>query len=212
MSSELIERLYYFGFVSSLFFGLRFAIQWLYSETAGKSVVPKSFWWLSILGNITLLIHSLIQMQFHVALVQSLNGVISWRNLDFMSNKPKSFRFTLVLLLCSGALCVLYFVFFSSAWFAIPSGRELNFGWHLFGMLGIFLFSSRFIVQWWQTEKAKKSTLSLTFWWMSFIGGLFSLVYFAKISDPVNLIGPAIGIIPYFRNLMLLYKKEPEAA
>lgn len=99
MSPDL-SALYPLGYLSTLAFGLRFFIQWLYSEAKGQCVVVRPFWWLSLIGNILLLTHALIQMQFHVALVQAINGVISWRNLDLMRplSQQKTLRFTVALM------------------------------------------------------------------------------------------------------------------
>lgn len=213
MPQEWVQVLYPLGYLSSVLFGVRFLVQWLYSESKGKSVVPPLFWWLSLAGNFALLIHSMIQMQFHVALMQSLNGVVSWRNLDLSGKTPRSFTFTVILMGISSLTTSLYFILFSREWFAMPGGGvDLFFGWHLLGMLGIGLFASRFMLQWWLAEISQRSTLPLIFWWMSLSGALISILYFAKISDPVNLIGPLLGMIPYIRNLMLLYKKEPKTA
>jgi lipid-A-disaccharide synthase len=78
----------------------------------------------------------------------------------------------------------------------------------MLGFSGILLFNSRFLIQWWEAETLKKSTLGPLFWWMSVSGGSLSIIYFAYIADPVNLIGPSLGMIPYIRNLMLIYKKR----
>lgn len=37
-----------FGFIGQFIFGLRFIIQWIYSEIKKKSVIPFSFWYLSL--------------------------------------------------------------------------------------------------------------------------------------------------------------------
>ncbi|QLH36144.1 MAG: lipid-A-disaccharide synthase N-terminal domain-containing protein [Parachlamydiaceae bacterium] len=82
-----------------------------------------------------------------------------------------------------------------------------------FGFAGLILFNSRFWIQWWHAEQTQTSTLGRSFWWISLAGALCSIAYFARIQDPVNLIGPVIGMIPYVRNLMLLHKsKSPETA
>jgi lipid-A-disaccharide synthase len=46
--------------------------------------------------------------------------------------------------------------------------------------------------------------LGAQFWWLSLVGDLMTLAYFTQIYDPVNIVGPALGLIPYIRNLMLL--------
>jgi len=38
------------GFAAQLVFSLRFIVQWIASERAGKSVVPVAFWFISLIG------------------------------------------------------------------------------------------------------------------------------------------------------------------
>jgi lipid-A-disaccharide synthase-like uncharacterized protein len=43
------------GFSGQALFGSRFLVQWLASERAGRSVIPRIFWYLSLLGGLILL-------------------------------------------------------------------------------------------------------------------------------------------------------------
>ena len=47
------------GFVAQGLFTMRFAVQWIASERAGRSVVPMAFWWFSIGGGLLLLVYAL---------------------------------------------------------------------------------------------------------------------------------------------------------
>lgn len=213
--------LYPLGFLSSIAFGARFIVQWIQSERNGKSVVPPLFWHLSLFGNITLLIHAFIQVQYHICFVQTCNTVISWRNLNLLQQKKRPYSLqTVLIILClslllmSGLFAIQdYYFLKESSWFRIPvtpwqsnAALSIPFIWHLIGFLGFSLFSSRFWIQWWSAEKTGQSVLSPSFWWISLVGALLSLIYSARIFDPVNAIGPLIGIVPYIRNLMLMKK------
>lgn len=220
------EWLYPIGFLSSIAFSSRMLLQWITSEVKGQSVVMPIFWKLSLCGNILLALHSLIQVQFHVCLIQTCNAVISWRNLNLM--KPLDQQNTLsqtIKILVIATLSIFsiflfngyYFLGNSDAWFRVPStpwqdnaNLHISFVWHLIGFIGLALFSSRFWVQWWCAEQQKLSYLGGSFWWISLIGESLCLTYFLKIHDPVNSIGPAFGLIPYVRNLMLIYKNQPK--
>ena len=48
-----------FGFLAQFVFFLRFFVQWIHSERQKKSVVPLSFWWLSIIGSVMILIYAI---------------------------------------------------------------------------------------------------------------------------------------------------------
>ena len=183
------------------------------------------FWKLSLCGNILLAVHSFIQVQFHVCLIQACNAVISWRNLNLMQPLEQQATFYRTRQILLYAIMTIFAIFFlhdffllpnTEAWFRITStpwqdnaDLHISFGWHLIGFLGLALFSSRFWIQWWCAEKQKTSYLGSSFWWISLAGESLCLVYFLKIHDPVNSIGPAFGLVPYLRNLMLIYKKQP---
>lgn len=219
--------LYPLGLLSALVFGGRFVVQWLQSEREGKSVVTSLFWKLSLIGNISLALHAFIQVQFHVCFIQACSAVISWRNLNLMkqSGPIHSFRTTVNLLCASGCFVICAFIVqgmlsdHHELWFRVPPSPwraqvvPVSVGWHLIGFLGYALFSSRFWIQWWMAEKKQESYLPISFWWLSLIGAILSCFYFLSIHDVVNMIGPLIGLVPYIRNLMLIYKaKSPSPA
>jgi lipid-A-disaccharide synthase-like uncharacterized protein len=221
MSESWREFLYPLGFISSLAFTARFFIQWLSSEKKQQSIVTPLFWKLSLGGNAFLWIHSIIQFQFHVAFIQTCNAVISWRNLNLIQTSSKPFRLqTVFIFLALGlGLTLLLFgmqmrgensafleAFRIPSWLGQGSKSSIFWGWHWVGFTGLILFNSRFWIQWWLVEKHQKSYLSASFWWMSLAGDLLCLIYFSILGDIVNLIGPAFGLIPYIRNLMLIYK------
>lgn len=211
--------LYPLGFLSSFVFGGRFLVQWAASEKAGRTVVPTLFWQLSLLGNLLLLIHSMIQFQLHLCLFQAINGVISWRNLDLLQNKhpPKTFGTVIFLFITSifstialFAIQDLWLQHEPLDWFRAPatflqisSDSPISLLWHCIGLSGYLLFNSRFWLQWWLAEKNHKSELTPSFWWFSLIGMVISTVYFFRTSDLVQLVGPLIALVPYIRNLML---------
>jgi lipid-A-disaccharide synthase len=214
--------LYPLGFLSAIAFGARFIIQWLQSEKAKKSLVPRSFWQLSLAGNLLLMLHSFIQVQYHVCVVQVCNAVISWRNLNLMQTEKPPLSFKTILFILVGSLLLASLIFAiqdwlfmrQGDWFRVPtapwqsSAFSVSFVWHILGALGSLLFSSRFWVQWWLAERTHSSQLPFSFWWLSLIGALLSIAYFTRIGDSVNLIGPLLGIVPYIRNLMLMQKNQ----
>ncbi len=48
-----------FGFFAQFIFFLRFVIQWIVSEKQKRSIIPVSFWYLSIFGSILILIYAI---------------------------------------------------------------------------------------------------------------------------------------------------------
>ncbi|SLN60997.1 lipid-A-disaccharide synthase [Roseovarius gaetbuli] len=72
------------------------------------------------------------------------------------------------------------------------------------GFLGQLLFSSRFIVQWIASERARNSVMPVVFWWLSLAGGATLLSYAIWRMDPVFIIGQGMGLVVYARNLFLI--------
>lgn len=80
--------------------------------------------------------------------------------------------------------------------------------WTAIGFLGQFFFSLRFLVQWLQSEKARKSVVPVAFWYFSVLGGVTLLVYAIHQEDPVFIFGQGLGLVIYARNLVLIHKSR----
>jgi lipid-A-disaccharide synthase-like uncharacterized protein len=72
------------GFVAQAFFTARFVVQWIASERAGKSVVPLSFWMLSIGGGLLLLAYALYRHDPVFIAGQAFGVFVYLRNLYFV--------------------------------------------------------------------------------------------------------------------------------
>jgi lipid-A-disaccharide synthase-like uncharacterized protein len=84
--------------------------------------------------------------------------------------------------------------------------------WLMIGFLGQALFTARFLVQWIASERKRDSVMPVAFWWLSLLGGLTLLSYASYRQDPVIIVGQAMGLVVYARNLMLLGKARRRAA
>jgi lipid-A-disaccharide synthase-like uncharacterized protein len=82
--------------------------------------------------------------------------------------------------------------------------------WVIFGFLAQFVFFLRFAVQWWASEKEKKSVIPLSFWYLSIIGSVMILVYAIKREDIVFITAQFLALFIYARNIVLR-KKETVA-
>ena len=69
---------------------MRFAVQWIASERAGRSVVPTAFWIFSVVGGLLLLIYSLQRKDPVFIAGQGLGLFIYLRNLQFILRGSKS--------------------------------------------------------------------------------------------------------------------------
>ncbi len=76
--------------------------------------------------------------------------------------------------------------------------------WLVIGFVGQAVFFSRFLVQWIASERAGRSIVPRSFWWISLIGACLLLSYAIHLGDPVFTLGQSAGFIVYFRNLVLI--------
>ena len=72
------------GFLAQALFTARFAVQWIASEKAGRSVVPMAFWLFSVGGGILLLVYALYRRDPVFIAGQSFGVFIYLRNLQFV--------------------------------------------------------------------------------------------------------------------------------
>ena len=86
----------------------------------------------------------------------------------------------------------------------------VEFLWVTFGTVGQLVFFSRWIIQWWSSEKSKTSYIPISFWWCSLVGGVITLIYAHHIGSFPFMLAQAIGIIVYSRNLLLIYRRNNE--
>lgn len=75
------------GLLGQGLFSMRFIIQWIASEKAGKSVVPFSFWLFSLGGSIFLLIYAIYRKDPVFILGQAPNLLIYSRNIWLIKKK-----------------------------------------------------------------------------------------------------------------------------
>ncbi len=77
------------GLTGQAAFGSRFLYQWLTSERAGKSVIPRGFWYLSIVGSILLLVYAIHRRDPVFILGQGFGLIIYSRNLVLLNREAR---------------------------------------------------------------------------------------------------------------------------
>src|SRR3954453_20622304 len=77
------------GFAGQAIFTARFLVQWIASERKRDSVVPVSFWWLSLLGGFLLLGYAISQRDPVFIVGQGAGMVIYVRNLMIVGRKKR---------------------------------------------------------------------------------------------------------------------------
>ncbi len=80
-----------FGLGAQLVFTARFLVQWIASERRGKSYVPVSFWYLSLVGAAMLFAYAAVWKHDPVIVLgQSAGGIVYVRNLMLLHREKVS--------------------------------------------------------------------------------------------------------------------------
>jgi lipid-A-disaccharide synthase-like uncharacterized protein len=80
--------------------------------------------------------------------------------------------------------------------------------WLAVGFTAQMMFAMRFVIQWIYTERARESVVPEAFWYFSLIGGLMLLTYAVYRGDPVFILGQAMGLVVYSRNLYFIRTRK----
>lgn len=219
ISEQIRSLLYPLGFLASFLFAARVFVQWITSEKKKQSHVSHTFWVISLSANLIMTLHSFIQLQYPICIIQALNAVIAWRNLALMRRSLQTWKAPALWMgLTTIGLTFLFWLqgtlIENTSWMRPPKlpwsqeqAHSILWTWHLIGIAGICLFASRFWIQWWVAERHRISALSRSFWWVSLVGSVLSLAYFFRLHDIVNIVSYGTGLIPYLRNLVLIRRQ-----
>jgi len=198
------------GFTAQALYGARFALQWIVSERARKSVIPVHFWYLSVVAEVLLLAYAVHWRDPVIITGQLLGLAIYLRNIEFIHRSMEGVNarsWFLPWVLWSAAAVLAGYIGVPEA---TTRALRVDGFWTVFGLVGQFLFTSRFIVQWLFSERARQSVTPVHFWYLSITGSLMLLAYAIAIKDPVIIVGQAFGFAVYARNLMLLSRERRE--
>jgi len=78
------------GFLAQGLFTMRFLVQWIASERAGRSVIPTAFWIFSIFGGALLLVYALYRKDPVFIAGQAFGVFVYLRNLYFVLHERKA--------------------------------------------------------------------------------------------------------------------------
>lgn len=80
--------------------------------------------------------------------------------------------------------------------------------WLVFGLAAQLVFGSRFVLQWIASERAGKSVMPMSFWFLSIAGGVMTLVYGLVRREPVIIFGQGLSTLIYLRNVVLILRER----
>lgn len=198
----------FLGLFGQLLFFLRGLVQWLASERARRIVVPFIFWWMSLAGTLFILTYNLYRQDLIFVAGSVVPLFIYPRNI-ILARTGRSLDRGLLVALALGFVALTAL----TAWFDLHEKlRDLPTLWLAVGVLGQALWLSRFLLQWWISERIGRSTLPPAFFWVSLFGSVLLLGYAIYRADLVNTLGQCLGAFIYPRSLWLHYRgggKEP---
>lgn len=195
------------GFLAQGFFSARILVQWIMSEKAKRVLSPSLFWVFSLLGAYLLCIYGWLRNDFAIVFGQFISYYIYLWNLKVKgvwAKLPSALRF-LLLATPMAAICMV----------ASNAGEYAQRFLHnddvplwllLFGSAGQFIFTMRFVYQWYYSHRLGVSKLPALFWVLSLVGSLSIVSYGFIRHDIVLIVGQSFGLVAYARNLCLLSK------
>lgn len=77
------------GLLGQAMFMMRFVVQWIHSERHQKSVIPVSFWYLSLVGGLTVLAYGLHKAEPVIILGQLPGTFVYARNLVLIHREKR---------------------------------------------------------------------------------------------------------------------------
>src|SRR3569623_517852 len=80
--------------------------------------------------------------------------------------------------------------------------------WLGVGFGGQAMFAARFIVQWWHSERSRRSVIPMGFWSCSLGGGATLLLSALHRREWVFMVGQASGLVGYLRNMHLIRRER----
>ncbi len=199
--------IYSIGFIAQILFSSRMILQWIISEKNKKVLTPVLFWEISLFASFLLFVYGYLRHDFSIMLGQTITYYIYIRNIQ-LQNDWKKLHLTLRWFILLFPVFIVLYSYNNNVYDldnllrneAIPK-------WLLWtGIIGQVLFTLRFVYQWIYSEKIKDSVLPLGFWVISLVGSLIIFIYAIIRKDPVLLAGHTIGLIIYFRNIVIIKK------
>ncbi len=197
------------GLIAQGLFSARFIIQLTRSEIAGKVVSPVVFWQLSLLASFMLIIYGFLRNDIVIIGGQLISYYIYIRNLQLKNQSkviPPPLRYLFFLIPVILLTILLSFSFQSIN--GLFNNPEIPIILLTYGTFGQLVFTFRFVIQWWHSEKQHESVFPPVFWMISLSGALLIIGYAIIRTDPVLFIGQFFGLLVYSRNLFLHYQPK----
>jgi lipid-A-disaccharide synthase-like uncharacterized protein len=187
------DPLLWLGLVGQALFAGRMLLQWIASERAGESVVPRWFWHLSLLASACVGTYAALAGNL-VFLLTVLPGAFIYARMLALERRSGVVWLAVLAAPIAGL----------ALWAALrkPLGGPPLVA--AAGFAGWLVWMARFPIQWWISERRGVATLDAVFWAFSLVGGTLLLGYALWHRDWVMVLAFGPGPLFYVRNLVLL--------
>jgi len=198
------------GVFAQVLFAGRMLVQWILSERSKTVVSPKLFWRISLVASMMMCMYGWLRNDVAILVGQLITYFIYIRNLQLKNDWQ---QYPLLLRIFIFILPIVVFGYMLSQELSWSSKFTADVATWLIvmGIAGQLIFTFRFIVQYYYSEKIKLSVLPPQFWILSLVGSIIIFIYGIYRQDAVLLMGHGFGMIAYVRNIMI-GRKEKEYA
>lgn len=201
--------IYGIGLLAQLLFSARILLQWVQSERAGKVLSPTSFWTTSMLASILLMAYGALRNDIVIVGGQLVSYFIYIRNIklkNMWEELPRPVRWGAVAFPFAASGWLLWSDTYSFSY--ILEHSKVSGALIAWGGAGQFIFTLRFVYQWWYAERLQESVIPIGFWVISLVGSLMIMSYAVLRLDPVLFLGQIFGVVAYTRNFILGLREQ----
>lgn len=195
---------YAIGFLAQVLFSGRLLVQWIASEKAKRVLSPVIFWELSMMASFLLCLYGWLRNDFAIISGQLIAYYIYIWNLRAKGAWARLARPLRWVVFATPLAAILYFL---ADWHDtvdhLFQQEDIPAWLIVFGTVGQFTFTLRFVYQWWYSRRVGESVLPLHFWLISLTGSVLIISYALIRRDPVLILGQSTGVVVYARNIML---------
>lgn len=199
------------GFLAQAFFSARILVQWIMSERAKKVLSPSLFWIFSLAGAYLLCLYGWLRDDFSIVFGQFISYYIYLWNLKVKGVWQRVNKQLRLLLIATPIVAICFVASNADVFISrFIHNEEVPLWLLLFGSAGQFIFTMRFVYQWYYSHRLGMSKLPALFWIMSLVGSLSIVSYGVIRHDIVLIVGQSFGVVAYTRNLCLIHKNKKQ--
>lgn len=191
------------GFAAQTFFFGRTLLQWALAEKFRKLISPSIYWVLSLMGSYLMCLYGYLRDDFAIVLGQFVSYYVYIWNLKAKGILPKIPAVIRWVLILSPVVAIVVVARNFGAFAERFLGGDVPLWLVVFGSAGQIIFTLRFVYQFFVSRRHHVSMLPTTFWCISLVGSLTIVAYGIMRADVVLIVGQAVGIVAYSRNIYI---------